>query len=98
MHIVRDTGREHASLEVRGTSCKEDVVGVPVDLEHSTLVLLDMFAHPPLIRVLIVADGHALGSASHSEFVLFNVNEFEMNRLLVVVVVVVGDEKEMWWQ
>jgi hypothetical protein len=44
---------------------------MPVNLDDSGLVLLDVLGHPPVIVLLKVANTHTFGSRSHSKLVLF---------------------------
>ena len=43
---------------------------MPINLENSGFVLLDMLADPPIVILLEVADGDALGTAGYSELLL----------------------------
>merc|ERR1719384_2798672 len=58
-------------LEVGGPGRQEDVVRMPVQTGHGGLErLLDVLGDPPVIVLLVIADGDDLGSASHRELVL----------------------------
>lgn len=62
---------EHSDLKVTGSGGEKSVVWMPVNLQDSGLVLLDVLGDPPVIVLFEVADRDAFGSATNSEFVLF---------------------------
>ena len=66
-----DVARVDTDLKVGGAGGQEDVVGVPVQTGHGGLErLLDVLGHPPVLLLLVVADGDDLGPAAHRELVL----------------------------
>jgi len=65
-----DVTGEDTGLEVGGTAGDEDIVGVPINGEDGGADgLLDVLADPPIIILLKVTDGDALGTAGHGELI-----------------------------
>jgi len=66
-----DVSAKDSALEVGGGSSQENVVGMPVNLDNGRLVLLDVFADPPIVVLFKVAHAHTFGSGSNGKLVLF---------------------------
>jgi len=65
-----NVGSKNADLEVTRGSGKESTAGVPIDLEDSGFVLLNVLGDPPVVVLLEVADRDALGTTAHCKLVL----------------------------
>jgi hypothetical protein len=66
-----DVSAKDSALEIGGGSSQENVVGMPVNLDNGRLMLLDVFAHPPIVVLFKVAHAHTFGSGSNGKLVLF---------------------------
>jgi len=69
VHTTNEGGHNSSEV-VCGGSGEEDVVGMPVNLQHGGLVSLQVLADPPIIVLLEVADGDQLGTRGDGELVL----------------------------
>ena len=66
-----DESREDTDLPVTSSGGNQHISRVPVNRGDSGLVLFDVLGDPPVVLLLVVADGDTFSAAGDSEFVLW---------------------------
>lgn len=65
-----DEGGKHATRFIGGSGGDQHVVGVPIDSEDGGGMFFEMFADPPVVISLKVANGNQFGSRGDGKLIL----------------------------